>query len=364
MIDPPREEAKNAVKECITAGIVPVMITGDHPVTARAIAAEIGIITNEDDRLITGKELAAMSEEQFARIVDHIKVYARVNPEQKLKIVKTLQKKNHFVSMTGDGVNDAPALKQANIGVAMGITGTDVSKEASHMILLDDNFATIIKAVREGRRIFDNIRKFIRYIMTGNSSEIWTLLLAPLIGLPIPLLPIHILWINLVTDGLPALALANEPAEENIMQRPPRTTTESIFSQGLGLHVLWVGLLMGALCLGVQAWAVHAENEKWQTMVFTTLCFCQMAHVLAIKSENSFFYRSGFLTNIFLSGSVLLTFLLQLALIYLPLMNEVFSTKPLSLNELLVCIGAGLIVFHAVELEKWIRKLKTTNKTV
>ncbi len=359
MIDPPREEARDAVRECITAGIVPVMITGDHPDTARAIAGEIGIITNEDDRLVTGKELAAMGEDQFARIVDHIKVYARVNPEQKLKIVKTLQNKNHFVSMTGDGVNDAPALKQANIGVAMGITGTDVSKEASHMILLDDNFATIIKAVREGRRIFDNIRKFIRYIMTGNSSEIWTLLLAPLIGLPIPLLPIHILWINLVTDGLPALALANEPAEENIMKRPPRATTESIFAQGLGLHVLWVGLLMGALCLGIQAWAVGAENAKWQTMVFTTLCFCQMAHVLAIKSENSFFYRSGFLTNIFLSGSVLLTFLLQLALIYLPVMNDIFSTQPLSLKELLICIGTGLIVFHAVELEKWIRKLKT-----
>jgi Ca2+-transporting ATPase len=355
LLDPPRPEAQKAVKECIQAGIVPVMITGDHPSTAKAIAKEIGILHHPSDRVITGAELANIPEHEFEEQIRDIKVYARVNPEQKLQIVKTLQHINQFVSMTGDGVNDAPALKQANIGVAMGITGTDVSKEAAHMILLDDNFATIIKAVREGRRIFDNIRKFIRYIMTGNSSEIWTILLAPLLGLPIPLLPIHLLWINLVTDGLPALALANERAEKNIMRRPPRKPDESIFAQGLGYHVLWVGLLMGALCLGIQSWAIEQGNEKWQTLVFCTLCFCQMAHVLAIRSESTFFFQQGLFSNIFLLGSVLLTFLLQVAIVYIPALNEIFSTKPLTWKEMLICLGASVIIFHAVELEKFIR---------
>ena len=356
MIDPPREEAKKAVAECIGAGIVPVMITGDHPVTAKAIAREIGILREENDRVVTGIELSKMPEEQFASEIEKIKVYARVNPEQKLQIVKTLQSRQHFVSMTGDGVNDAPALKQANIGVAMGITGTDVSKEASDMILLDDNFATIVRAVKEGRRIFDNIRKFIRYIMTGNSSEIWTIMLAPLFGLPIPLLPIHILWVNLVTDGLPALALANEPAEKNIMQRPPRRSSETVFAQGLGWHVLWVGLLMGGLCLVIQYWAIDLGKTHWQTMVFTTLCFSQMAHVLAIRKERSSFFSGNPFSNLFLLGSVLLTFLLQLAIIYVPQMNEIFSTAPLNMKELLICIGAGAVVFTAVEIEKVVRR--------
>ena len=364
MIDPPREEAKQAVKECITAGIVPVMITGDHPETARAIASEIGIMQGADDLVLTGKELAALGEQAFMDKVEKVKVYARVNPEQKLYIVSTLQKKDHFVSMTGDGVNDAPALRQANIGVAMGITGTDVTKEAAHMILLDDNFATIIKAVREGRRIFDNIRKFIRYIMTGNSSEIWTILMAPIIGLPIPLLPIHILWINLVTDGLPALALANEPAEKDVMKRPPRATNESVFAGGLGWHVLWVGMLIGALCLGIQAWAINQGNDNWQTLVFSTLCICQMTHVMAIKSDHTLFSWKVFFSNYLLHGAVLLTFALQLALIYIPAMNTVFSTKPLSFFELSICLGAGVVVFLAVELEKLIRTRKrTTIKT-
>ena len=232
-------------------------------------------------------------EQKLKEEVEQIRVYARVSPEQKLKIVEALQQKGQFVSMTGDGVNDAPSLKKANIGVAMGITGTDVTKEAAHMILLDDNFATIVKAVKAGRRIYDNIRKFIKYILTGNTAEIWAIFLAPLIGLPIPLLPVHILWINLVTDGLPALALAAEPAEKDIMKHPPRKPDESIFAKGLGIHVLWVGFFIGVLTIATQWFAIEAGDASWQTIVFTVLCFSQLWHVLAIRSETRSLFKMG-----------------------------------------------------------------------
>jgi Ca2+-transporting ATPase len=359
MMDPLRKEAEKAIRDCKDAGIVPVMITGDHPVTASSIAQKIGILSSPTDKVITGAELLQMPEHEFNEEIERIKVYARVSPEQKLQIVKALQMKNQFVAMTGDGVNDAPALRRANIGVAMGITGTDVSKEAAHMILLDDNFATIIKAVKEGRRIFANIRKFIKYVMTGNSGEIWTIFLAPLVGLPIPLLPIHILWINLVTDGLPGLALANEPAEKNIMKLPPRAPNENIFAQGMGYHILWVGLLMGAVCLSIQAWAIQNNDPKWQTYVFTVLCFSQMGHVMAIRSEHFFLFRQGIFSNLPLIGAVALTFVLQLALIYVPFLQEIFSTQALTLLELGTCLLASLIVFHAVEMEKLVRRWLT-----
>ena len=355
MIDPPREEVKQAIAECKAAGIQVVMITGDHPATAAAIAKEIGILTKHD-LVMTGKELRNISAEEFEEQVEKIRVYARVSPEQKLNIVKALQRKNHFVSMTGDGVNDAPSLKSSNIGVAMGINGTDVSKEASHMILLDDNFATIVKAVKEGRRIYDNIRKFVKYIMTCNGAEIWTLFLAPLIGLPIPLLPIHILWINLVTDGLPGLALANEKEEQDIMRRPPRKTNESLFSQGIASHIVWVGLLMAGVTLGIQAWSINHSGAHWQTMVFTVLSLAQLGHVLSIRSERAFLYKQGLFSNIGLLGAVLLTFVLQLGVIYLPFANTLFKTQPLTIQELGICIAASAIVFHAVELEKFIKQ--------
>jgi P-type Ca2+ transporter type 2C len=273
MIDPPREEAKQAVLECKQAGIVPVMITGDHKLTAQYIAKELGIISSTEDLVLTGSELNKMAIEEFKKIVEKVKVYARVNPEQKLQIISALQEKNNFVAMTGDGVNDAPALKNADIGIAMGINGTEVSKEASSMILLDDNFATIVLAVKHGRRIFDNILKFIKYIMTGNSGEIWAIFLAPFFGFPIPLLAIHILWINLVTDGLPGLALASEPAEPNIMKRDPRDSSLNIFSGSMAVHILWVGLLMGLVTIGIQAWSINNKLIHWQTMAFNVLCF-------------------------------------------------------------------------------------------
>ncbi len=355
MIDPPREEVKHAIQECRTAGIKPVMITGDHPSTAAAIAREIGIY-RERDYVISGAELQNLSNEEFEEKVENISVYARVSPEQKLKIVKALQNKDHFIAMTGDGVNDAPSLKSADIGIAMGINGTDVSKEASEMILLDDNFATIVKAVREGRRIYDNIRKFVKYIMTCNSAEIWTIFLAPVIGLPMPLLPIHILWINLVTDGLPGLALAGEKEERDIMKRQPRKTNESLFAEGIGYHIVWVGLLMAGITLAVQAYALTSGNEHWQTMVFTVLSLSQLGHVLAIRSEREFLYKKGIFSNLPLLGAVALTFFLQLAVIYIPFANTIFKTQPLSFSELILCIVASSIVFHAVELEKWVKK--------
>ncbi|MCZ8146064.1 cation-translocating P-type ATPase [Flavobacterium sp.] len=356
MIDPPREEAKQAIADCHSAGITPVMITGDHPITAYAIAIETGIIHKKTDRVVTGLELEGYTDEEFEKEVEYIKVYARVSPEQKLQIVKLLQKKNHFVAMTGDGVNDAPALRRANIGIAMGIIGSDVSKEAAQMILLDDNFATIIKAVKEGRRIYENIRKFIKYTLTSNGGEICTIFLAPLIGLPIPLIPIHILWINLVTDGLPGLAFAAEPAEENILQQPPRKTDESVFSKGLGLHILWVGLLMGAICLVTQVWATHLENDKWQTMVFTVLCISQMGHAMAIRSDLKSLFQLGVFGNKQLVRAVLLTFALQMAVIYVPFLQDIFRTKSLTIIELLICIGLSSIVFWAVEIEKWVKR--------
>jgi P-type Ca2+ transporter type 2C len=352
IIDPPREEARQAIHECKTAGIKPVMITGDHPITASTIARRLGIIETKRDKIITGAELNKMSENELYNMVKYIKVYARVSPEQKLAIVKALQKRNEYVAMTGDGVNDAPALKHADIGVAMGITGTDVSKEAAHMILLDDNFATIVKAIEEGRRIFDNIRKFIRYVLTGNSSEIWTIFLAPFFALPIPLLPIHILWINLVTDGLPGLALASEPAEKNIMLRKPRNPGQSIFANGLGVHVLWVGLFLAALTIGTQAYAVYMSNTHWQTMVFTVLCFGQLAHVMAIRSETVSLFRQGIFSNPRLMLTVAITFCMQLAIIYIPFFSKIFKTQPLNLMELGYCIVISFVVFVAVETEK------------
>jgi Ca2+-transporting ATPase len=354
MIDPPREEVKQAVAECKQAGIIPVMITGDHKLTAKAIAKQLGIITSDNDIVLDGLELAALSVNQFDDIVENVRVYARVNPEQKLKIISALQDKHHFVAMTGDGVNDAPALKNADIGIAMGINGTEVSKESAHMILLDDNFSTIIIAVKHGRRTFDNILKFIKYIMTGNTGEIWTIFLAPFFGLPIPLLAIQILWINLISDGLPGLALASEAEEKNIMNRPPRNSMRNVFSKEIAIHIAWVGFLIGAVTLGIQAWAIHNKNSHWQTMAFSVLCFSQLGHVMAIRSARESVFKIGLFSNKPMLAALILTIGLQLMIIYTPFFNSVFKIQPLTFYELIITIAVSSIVFWAVELEKLI----------
>jgi Ca2+-transporting ATPase len=355
LIDPPRAEVRQAVALCRSAGITPVMITGDHPQTAAAIARRLGIM-EEGGEVMTGRQISHLSLREFEAKIAQVRVYARVAPEQKIRIVKALQDRGEFVAMTGDGVNDAPALKRADIGIAMGITGTDAAKEAAHMILLDDNFATIVAAVREGRRIFDNIRKFIKYTMTCNSGEIWTIFLAPFLGLPIPLLPIHILWINLVTDGLPGLALAVEPEERGLMRRPPRPPGESIFAHGMWQHILWVGLLMGAVSLLTQAWAIHVGNAHWQTMVFTVLTLSQLGHVLAIRSERESLFTQGVFSNRPLVLALGFTVALQMAVIYQPWFNRIFRTQPLAPDELVFCFAMSAVVFLAVELEKWLRR--------
>lgn len=358
LLDPPRPEVPNAIKECKQAGIRPIMITGDHPLTALSIAQKVGIISEiKPDECITGTELESLSDETLLPRIEKVKVYARVSPEQKFRLVTLLQTSGEFVAMTGDGVNDAPALEKSHVGVAMGINGTEVTRQAADLVLLDDNFSTIVRAIKHGRTIYNNLRKFIRYALTCNSGELWTLMLAPLLGLPIPLLPIHILWINLVTDGLPGIALSSEPADEDIMQKNPRKPHESIFAEGLGLHVVWVGLLMGIISVATAYWCIQNEIPHWQTMVFTVLCFAQMFHVITIRAERTPFYKIPFFRNPILPGSVALTLILQMVILYTPIFNDWFHTDPLTVNELFTCFGIASIIGIAVELEKWISYL-------
>ena len=355
MIDPPRPEVKEAVETSRTAGIRPVMITGDHPLTALRIAKDLGI-TTEDGKILTGQQLAQMSTAELENVVEDVAVFARVSPEHKLKIVAALQKRGHVVAMTGDGVNDAPALRRSDIGIAMGITGTDVSKEAADMVLLDDNFATIVRAVAEGRTIYDNIRKFIKYTMTSNAGEIIVMLVAPFFGMPLPLTALQILWINLVTDGLPGLALGVEPPERNTMKRPPYAPGESVFARGMGLHILWVGPLMGLVSLGIGLWGFSTGNPYWQTMVFTTLTLSQMGNALAIRSSRDSLFRIGLRSNKPMLGAVLLTFVLQLLITYTSLGQNLFGIQALPLPYLLVSLLLSTVIFWAVEIEKWFKR--------
>ncbi len=351
LIDPARPEAATAVAECMSAGVIPVMITGDHPATALAIARSLGMVGPEA-RAMTGQELASIEVGALPDRVHHVQVYARVDPAQKIRIVEALQARGECVAMTGDGVNDAPALRKSDIGVAMGRGGTDVAREASDLVLLDDNFATIVAAVREGRRIYDNIRKFIRFVMAGNAGEIWTIFLAPFLGLPIPLSPIQILWVNFVTDGLPGLALAGEPAEPHVMRRPPRPRNESVFAHGVWQHILWAGLLIGGISLYACYWAIE-NGEHAQTMTFTVLTFAQLVHVMAIRSERESLFTIGVASNRPLLLAVAASVALHLLLIYVPWLQRIFGTQTLSAHALVLACALPLVVFVGVELEKW-----------
>ncbi|MBD1898772.1 MULTISPECIES: HAD-IC family P-type ATPase [Cyanophyceae] len=360
MQDAPRPEVRDAVAKCKAAGIRAMMITGDHQLTAQAIAQDLGI-AQEGDRVLTGQQLQKFSPEELDQVVDEVSIYARVAPEHKLRIVQALQRRGRFVAMTGDGVNDAPALKQADIGIAMGITGTDVSKEASDMVLLDDNFATIVAATEEGRTVYSNIRRFIKYILGSNIGEVLTIAAAPLLGLGgVPLSPLQILWMNLVTDGLPALALAVEPAEPDVMRRPPMNPRESIFAQGLGSYMVRIGIVFAIISIALMAWAynyTHAPGypgnpEVWKTMVFTTLCLAQMGHALAVRSNSRLTIEMNPFTNLYLWGAVVVTTALQLMLVYVPPLRSFFGTHYLTLTELGICIGFSALMFVWVEMEK------------
>jgi P-type Ca2+ transporter type 2C len=357
MRDAPRAEVADAVAICRKAGIRPVMITGDHQLTAKAIARDLGI-TQEHDRVVTGQELEKMSDSDLDNIVIDTNVYARVAPEHKLRIVQSLQRQGEFVAMTGDGVNDAPALKQANIGIAMGITGTDVSKEASDMVLLDDNFATIVAATEEGRVVYTNIRRFIKYILGSNIGEVLTIAAAPLLSLPdVPLTPLQILWMNLVTDGLPALALAVEPPEPDIMERPPYNPKESIFSRGLGSYMIRIGIVFGFLTILLMEISYNTPEDStwhqhWKTIVFTTLCLAQMGHALAVRSDLRLLIQLNPFSNPFLLGAVVVTTLLQLVLLYVEPIRNFFGTDALTLPELAVCFGFSALMLVWIESEK------------
>lgn len=363
MLDAPRKEVREAVMRCREAGIRPIMITGDHQLTAKAIAYDLGI-AQPGDLVLTGQELEKLPQAELEKEVEHISVYARVSPEHKLRIVQALQKQGKFVAMTGDGVNDAPALKQADIGIAMGITGTDVSKEASDMILLDDNFATIVAATEEGRVVYDNIRRFIKYILGSNIGEVLVIAAAPILGLGgVPLSPLQILWMNLVTDGLPALALAMEPAEPNVMQRPPYSPKESIFARGLGSYMVRIGIVFAILTIILMEWAyLHVQNTpgnpaRWKTMVFTTLCLAQMGHALAIRSDVRLAIQMNPFSNPYVLGAVLLTTVLQLLLIYVEPLRNFFGTHFLDGTELAICFGFSALMFVWIELEKIVYRL-------
>lgn len=357
MMDPPRQEVYQAVQTARQAGIRPVMITGDHPLTALQIARMLTIVDPEETRVLTGQELAMLDEDRLKEAVRDVSVFARVSPEQKLVIVDALQNQGEIVSMTGDGVNDAPALRKADIGVAMGITGTDVSKEASAMVILDDNFASIVSAVEEGRQVYDNVRKFIRYTLGSNAGELLVMFASPLIGLPTPLIPLQILWMNLVTDGFPGLALTLEPPEKDTMRRNPVSPRENVFARGLGWYILRIGVVMAVVTLAFAWYFWSSGNPAWASMVFTLLIFAQAWHALVMRSVSESFFRLPFTSNPALYAAILLTVALQMAALYWPPLQRLFGTVPLSVGEMLITLAVSLVIPFWIEMEKWIQRL-------
>ncbi len=360
MIDAPREEVKLAVEKCRRAGIRPIMITGDHPLTASYIARKLNI--DQDGHFITGTELDRLSEIELRKKVEEFSVYARVSPEHKLRIVRALQQNGHVAAMTGDGVNDAPALKQADIGVAMGITGTDVSKEASDMVLRDDNFATIVAAVEEGRVIYDNIRKFVKFSIAGNLGKVLVMVFVPLITMinleiglepiTIPLLPLQLLWLNLLTDGLLGVGLGMEPAESSTMARPPIPPKSNIFSEGVGIQILRTGIVIGFISIAIGIYSWYNQDAHWQTMMFSGIAFAQIWQALATRSFRDSIFKSGLFTNITLIILIILVLAMQMSAIYLPFLQIFLTTDPLSFIELIACIGISSLVLIESEIEK------------
>jgi Ca2+-transporting ATPase len=342
------------------------MITGDHPLTALAIAKELDIARGEPslpdtENALTGADLYRMSEQELEAVVGTVSVYARVSPEDKLKIVQALQKRGQIVAMTGDGVNDSPALKRADIGVAMGITGTDVAKEAADMVLLDDNFATIVSSVEQGRVIFDNLLRFVKFSIGGNLGKVLVMLIAPLLGVRVALLPLQLLWLNLLTDGLMGLGLGVEPAEAGTMRRSPRSPQANLLDRGAQRHIIWVGLLIAAITLAVGFFYYEPGEKTWQTMMFTTLAFTQIGHALGLRAsvERARGWRSigaALRANPAIVGLSALTILLQVAAVYVPFLDEFFEVVPLSAPEFGLCVVLGGSVWVAVEIEKRLLK--------
>lgn len=353
MIDPARPEAKEAIQICKDAGIRPVMITGDYKDTAEAIARDLGMM-DEDSKVVTGAELDAMSDEELVSIADEVSVYARVSPIHKLRIVEAIKQNNHIVAMTGDGVNDAPALKKADIGIAMGITGTDVAKETAEMILTDDNFASIVAAVEEGRVIYSNIRKFIFFLLSCNIAEILIIFVAMLVGLPIPLKPIQLLWLNLLTDAFPALALGMEAKEPDIMKKPPRNPDEPIMDSRMKVQIAVQSIFMTVAVLGVFVFALNRTSnlQVAQTYAFATLIFSELLRAYTSRSETLSVFKLGIFSNKYMLGGTLISFLLLLVVIYVPALREIFDTVKLSIYDWDVIVLFGLIPFVAAEVSK------------
>lgn len=353
MIDPPRPEVKAAIRTCKQAGIRTVMITGDFPGTARAIGEELGLL-RPDGLILTGAQLDRLSEDELAQVIDRVDIFARVNPYHKLQVVRAFKKQGKVVAMTGDGVNDAPAVKEAQIGVAMGISGTDVTKEASDMVIADDNFATIVAAVEEGRGIYSNIKKFLRYLLGCNTGEIITMFLAGAAGVPFPLVPIQILWINLVTDGLPAVALSMEPAAKELMQIPPRAPEESIFSHGMGWQILWQGAVIGlsTVLLFLFTLLQGATLAKARTVAFSVLVFSQLSYAFVCRSESGSLRTGKAQKTPPLVAAVLFSALMQLSVVYLPFLQKIFRTAPLGLGDWVLVAGAAVLSFLATPLAK------------
>jgi Ca2+-transporting ATPase len=359
--DPPRPEVRDAIARCYRAGIRPVMMTGDHPLTAKSIAQQLGL--KSDTEPAVGSKLTNLSDEHFTEIATSASVFARVAPSDKLRVVTSLQGRGEIVAMTGDGVNDAPALQQSTIGIAMGVTGTDVAKDASDVVLLDDNFATIVAAVEEGRIIFGNIVRFLKFLLSSNVGELFTMGIAIVLGMPLPLLPLQILWINLVTDGFPALGLAFERSDQGAMDRPPRPPKAPLLSRSTMIDILWIGLLMAVISLaagGTWRGPEEADIPRWRTMIFSVLTLAQLGNALALRSRTRTLWEIGVFTNPLLLSSVVVTAGLQLAVVYIPFLQKIFKTVPLSTRDMILAPVLGAVVFVVLEVRKLVFRARSS----